>query len=82
MCAGAALAVLRPSFLLLVVALPALCAVPRAVRGDALRLSARRRSSALTAAPFLAIATLRATTVGDFSIVSFGGYAMSETSPR
>jgi hypothetical protein len=77
-CAGAALAyVLRPSFLLLVVALPALYSVLRAVRGDALRLSRAATILVATAAPFLGIATLRAATVGDFNIVSFGGYAMS-----
>jgi hypothetical protein len=77
-CAGTALAyVLRPSFLLLVAALPALYAVLRAVRGDALRLSRAALVVVVTAAPFLAIASLRAATVGDFNIVSFGGYAMS-----
>jgi hypothetical protein len=77
-CAGAALAyVLRPSFLLLVVALPALYAVLRAARSDALRLSRAAAIVVVAAAPFLGIATLRAATVGDFNIVSFGGYAMS-----
>jgi hypothetical protein len=77
-CAGTALAyVLRPSFLLLVVALPVFYAVLRAVRGDALRLSRAVAILVVTAVPFLGIATLRAATVGDFNIVSFGGYAMS-----
>jgi hypothetical protein len=77
-CAGAGCAyVLRPSFLLLTVALPALYAVLRAVRRDALRLSTAAAIFALSTAPFLGIATLRAATVGDFNIVSFGGYAMS-----
>ena len=77
-CAGAALAyVLRPSFVLLVVALPALYAMLRALRGDPLRLARAAAIFAVTAAPFLGIATLRAATVGDFNIVSFGGYAMS-----
>ena len=77
-CAGAALAyVLRPSFLLLVVALPALFVMLRAMRRDALRLARAAAIFVVTATPFLGIATLRAATVGDFNIVSFGGYAMS-----
>ena len=77
-CAGAGCAyVLRPSFLLLVGALPALYAVLRALRRDDLRLGRAAAIAALSAAPFLGIATLRAATVGDFNIVSFGGYAMS-----
>jgi len=77
-CAGTACAyVLRPSFLLLVVALPALYAALRAIRRDALRVSTAAAIFALGAVPFLGIATLRAATVGDFNVVSFGGYAMS-----
>lgn len=77
-CAGAALAyVLRPSFLLLVVALPVLYVMLRATRRDALRLARAAAIVAVTAAPFFGIATLRAATVDDFNIVSFGGYAMS-----
>ena len=78
MCAGAGCAyVLRPSFVLLIVALPALYALLRAIRQDAFRPARAAAILVLAAAPFLAIATLRATTVGDFNIVSFGGYAMS-----
>jgi hypothetical protein len=78
MCAGAGCAyVLRPSFVLLVVALPALYAVLRAIRHDAFRPARAAAIVVLAAAPFLGIATLRAATVGDFNIVSFGGYAMS-----
>jgi hypothetical protein len=69
--------VLRPSFLLLVVALPALYAALRAVRGDALGLARAAAILVVAAAPFLGIATLRAAAVGDFNIVSFGGFAMS-----
>ena len=77
-CAGAAFAyVLRPSFLLLVVALPALYACLIAIRGDALRIARVAAIVVVTAAPFAGIATLRAATVGDFNIVSFGGFAMS-----
>ncbi len=77
-CAGTALAyVLRPSFLLLVVALPALHVLLCAVRGGALRLRRAAAILVVAAAPFLGIASLRAATVGDFNIVSFGGYAMS-----
>jgi hypothetical protein len=49
----------------------------RAVRRDALRLARAAAIFAVTAAPFFGIASLRAATVGDFNIVSFGGYAMS-----
>src|SRR5262245_50847580 len=77
-CAATACAyILRPSFLPLVVALPALYAALRAIRGDPLRLSRAAAILAVAAAPFLGIATLRAATVGDFNIVSFGGFAMS-----
>jgi hypothetical protein len=69
--------VLRPSFLPLVVALPALYAALRALRGDALRPARAAAILVVTAAPFLGIATLRAAVVGDFNIVSFGGFAMS-----
>jgi hypothetical protein len=78
LCAGAGCAyVLRPSFLLLVGALPALYAVLRALRRDDLRLARAAAIAVLSAAPVLGIATLRAATIGDFNIVSFGGYAMS-----
>jgi hypothetical protein len=77
-CAGAGCAyVLRPSFLLLILALPALYAILRALRGDAVRLPRAAAIFALSAAPFLGLATLRSATVGDFNIVSFGGFAMS-----
>jgi hypothetical protein len=77
-CAATACAyILRPSFLPLVVALPALYAALRAIRGDALRLRRAAAILVVAAAPFLGIATLRAATVGDFNIVSFGGFAMS-----
>jgi hypothetical protein len=77
-CASAGVAyVLRPSFLLLVVALPALHVALCAIRGDALRLARAAAIVAVSAAPFLGIASLRAATVGDFNIVSFGGFAMS-----
>jgi hypothetical protein len=77
-CAAAGCAyVLRPSFLPLVAALPALYAALRAIRGDALRLSRAAAIAVVAATPFLGIATLRAAVVGDFNIVSFGGFAMS-----
>jgi hypothetical protein len=78
LCLGTGCAyVLRPSFLLLVVALPALYAGLRALRGDALRLGRAAAILVVSAAPFIGIATLRAATVGDFNIVPFGGFAMS-----
>ena len=77
-CAGAALAyVLRPSFLLLVVTLPALYACLIILRGQAPRLARLAAIFAISAAPFAGIASLRAATVGDPNIVSFGGFAMS-----
>ncbi len=77
-CVSAGVAyVLRPSFLLLVVALPALYAVLRAIRGDPLRLTRATAILAVSIAPFVGIASLRAATVGDANIVSFGGFAMS-----
>jgi hypothetical protein len=77
-CAAAGCAyALRPSFLPLILALPILCAVLRAVRGDTVRLQRAAAILVLSAAPFLGIATLRAATVGDFNIAPFGGFAMS-----
>jgi hypothetical protein len=77
-CVSAGLAyVLRPSFLLLVVALPMLYALLRAIRGHPLRLGRAAAILAVTVAPFIGIASLRAAIVGDFNIVSFGGFAMS-----
>jgi len=69
--------VLRPSFLLLVVALPVLYLALRAIRGGTLRLARAAAILIVAAAPFIGIATLRAVTVGDPNIVSFGGFAMS-----
>jgi hypothetical protein len=69
--------VLRPSFLLLVIALPALYALLRAIHGDPLRLGRAVAILVVSIAPFAGIASLRAATVGDFNIVSFGGFAMS-----
>ena len=77
-CAGAGCAyVLRPNFLLLVVALPMFYAVLRAIRGDAFRLGRAAAILIVSAGPFIGIATLRYATVGDPNIVSFGGFAMS-----
>jgi hypothetical protein len=77
-CVSAGVAyVLRPSFLLLVVALPGLYAALRAIRGEPLRLARAAAILAVAIAPFLGIASLRAATVGDFNVVSFGGFAMS-----
>jgi hypothetical protein len=69
--------VLRPSFLLLIVVLPALHAGLRAMRGDARRPQRAAAILLIAAAPFIGIATLRTVTVGDPNIVSFGGFAMS-----
>ncbi len=77
-CLGAACAyVLRPSFVPLIVTLPALYLALRAVRGEAPRLARAAAIALVAAAPFGAIASLRAATVGDPNVVSFGGFAMS-----
>src|SRR5262249_54222854 len=49
----------------------------RALRGEPLRVARAAAILLVSAAPFVGIATLRAATVGDFNIVSFGGFAMS-----
>jgi len=69
--------VLRPSFLPLVVALPALFLCLRAVRGDPLALARAAIIFVVSALPFAGIASLRAAMVGDPNITSFGGYVMS-----
>ncbi len=76
--AGAGCAyLLRPSLLPLIFVLPALHVALRALRGE--RPFAAWTGVILLAAalPFLAFASMRALTVGDFNIVSFGGYQMS-----
>jgi hypothetical protein len=77
-CAGTAFAyVLRPSFLPLVAALPVLFVALLAIRREPLAL---RRAGAIfivSVLPFAGIASLRAATVGDPNIASFGGYVMS-----
>jgi hypothetical protein len=76
--AGTACAyVLRPSFLPLLVALPALFLCLRAMRGDTLAPGRAAMILLVAALPFAAIASLRAATVGDANIASFGGYVMS-----
>jgi hypothetical protein len=77
-CAGSGFAyVLRPSFLPLIAALPALFLCLRALHGE--RLAFRRAAiiCAISALPFAGIASLRAAAVGDPNITSFGGYVMS-----
>jgi hypothetical protein len=69
--------VLRPSFLLLMVALPVLYLALRALRGGRLRIARAVAILVVSAAPFIGIATLRGVTVGDPNIVAFGGFAMS-----
>ena len=78
LCAGAGCAyVLRPSFLLLVVALPVLYLALRAIRGRTLQLARAVAILIVSAGPFIGIATLRGATVGDPNIVSFGGFAQA-----
>jgi hypothetical protein len=69
--------VLRPSFLLLVPILPTLCVGLTVLRDRRARLARAAMILIVSAAPFAAIASLRAATVGDPNIVSFGGFAMS-----
>ena len=77
-CAGAGCAyILRPSFLPLIVVLPALFLCLRAVRGDLLAPARAATIFFVSALPFLGIASLRTAMVGDPNIVSFGGYVMS-----
>jgi hypothetical protein len=77
-CVGSGAAyILRPSFLPLVGALPALFLCLRALRGDALALGRAAVIFAVSALPFAGIASLRAATVGDPNVTSFGGYVLS-----
>lgn len=73
--------VLRPSFLVLVPALPTLYIGLTVLRGQGSRIGPEIARAAMilivAAAPFAGIASLRAVTVGDPNIVSFGGFAMS-----
>ncbi len=68
---------LRPSFLPLIFVLPVLHASLRALRGERPFTAWTAAVLAAAALPFLAVASLRAATVGDFNIVSYGGYQMS-----
>ena len=76
--AGAGLSfLLRPSFLPLIFVLPLLHAGLRALRGER-PFTAWGGAILLAAAlPFLVFASVRAVAVGDFNIVSFGGFQMS-----
>jgi hypothetical protein len=77
-CVGTGCAyILRPSFLPLVGALPVLFLCLRALRGDALALARAAVIFAASVLPFAGIASLRAATVGDPNITSFGGYVLS-----
>jgi hypothetical protein len=77
-CAGAGGAYfLRPSFLPLVATLPALFLCLRAARGDLLAPKRAAIIALVSALPFAGIASLRAATVGDPNVASFGGYVMS-----
>jgi hypothetical protein len=68
---------LRPNFLPLIFVLPVLHAGLRALRGE--RPFTAWTGVILVAAtlPFLVFAGVRALTIGDFNIVSYGGYQMS-----
>ena len=68
---------LRPSFLPLIIVLPALYAGLRAVRGERPFTAWVAIIFLAAALPFLSFAGVRALALGDFSIVSFGGYQMS-----
>lgn len=76
LCLGLAY-VLRPSFLPAIFLLPLLYALLARMRGE-VRIGRRAGALMLLAAlPFLANSTIRWRAVGDFNIVSFGGYQMS-----
>jgi hypothetical protein len=66
---------LRPSLLPLIVVLPALLTLLSRQRRRAVPLALALFCAGML--PFLAISGLRRATVGDFNIVSFGGFAMS-----
>jgi hypothetical protein len=68
---------LRPSFLPLIVVLPILHAGLRALLGARPFTAWTGAVLVVAALPFLAMASLRAAAVGDFNIVSYGGYQMS-----
>jgi hypothetical protein len=79
-CAGAGCAyTLRPSFLPLIAALPALFLCLRAIRSEPLHLRRAAIILLVSAFPFIGIASIRAATVGDPNITSFGGYVMAGT---
>jgi hypothetical protein len=76
--AGGGLAyLLRPSMLSLIFVLPFSYACLRALRGQRPLNGWVGAILLMTALPFLALASVRAVAVGDFNIVSFGGYQMS-----
>lgn len=68
---------LRPSFLPLIFVLPALYMGLRAVRGERPFTLWAAVIFLAAALPFLSFSGVRALEVGDFNIVSFGGYQMS-----
>jgi hypothetical protein len=70
---------LRPSFLPLIVILPALFLCLRAVARRPRALARAMAILLVSALPFLGIGSLRYSLVGDFNIASFGGYVMSGT---
>jgi hypothetical protein len=77
-CAGTAFAyIMRPSLLPLVAALPALFVALLAIQGLRLALARAVMIFVVTILPFAGVASLRAATVGDPNIASFGGYVMS-----
>ncbi len=69
--------VLRPTFLPLIVLFPILCFVLCQVRGSILTGKGAAALLLACAFPFLAVSSLRLALVGDFNIVSFGGFQMS-----
>jgi hypothetical protein len=77
-CTAPALAyIMRPNFLPLIVTLPVLFLCLRAMRREPLRPTRAALILAVAALPFLAISTMRAAVVGDFNLVSFGGFTLS-----
>jgi hypothetical protein len=77
LCGAGLCYLLRPSLLPLIVVLPFTYAGLRALRGAPPFVAWTAAVALLAAAPFVAFASVRAWTVGDFNLVSFGGYQMS-----
>jgi len=75
--AGGAAYLLRPSFLPLIVALPALGLFWRLASWQPPKIGRALLVALLMALPFLTVSSMRLAVVRDFNVVSFGGFQMS-----